>query len=135
MDLLPHSGEFEAICRESFLTEDFKGAISLFSQFLAGSCCGNVGSFQPYFVSSVVIMSICSFFVVKCFHCLSGLGECGLCFGWGFGEVVGEVLSCLAFNFSTGFESFVGMSSVVKEERRLSSRRLFFVIVRESGKG
>ena len=104
-----------------------KGPYLFSPNFLLGR--GNVGSFQPYFVSFVVITSIRSFFVVKCFHRFSGLGECGLCFGSGLGEVVDEVLSRLAFNFSMGFESFVGMSSMVKEERRLSSRRLFFVVI------
>ena len=123
MDLFPRNGEFEAVGRESFFAEDFKGAISFFSQFLAGSCCGNVGSFQPYFISFVVITSVCLFFVVECFHRLGGLGEGSLCFGLGLGEVVDEVLSRLALDLSTGFESFVGMSSVVKVERRLSSQR------------
>ena len=133
MDLLPRSGEFEAICGESFFAEDFEGAIPLFSQFLARSRRGDVGSLQPDSVSFVVITSVSSSFVVKCFHCLGGLGEGGLCLGSSLGEVVDEVLSRLALNFSTGFESFVGVSSVVMEEWRLSSRRLFLVVVRESG--
>ena len=129
MDFLPHSGESKAICRKSFFSEDFKGAISFFSQLLARSRRGDVGSFQPNLVSFVIITSSSSFFVVKCFHHLSGLGECGLCFGSGFGEVVDEVLSRLAFDFSTGFESFVGVSSVVKEKQQLSSRCLFLVVI------
>ena len=129
MDLLPRSGEFETVCGQSFLAEDFEGAVSLLSQFLAGSRRGNVGSFQPYIVSLVVISSIRSFFVVKCFHRLCSLGECSLCFSSSLGEVIDEVLSRLAFDFSTGFESFVGVSSVVEEDRRLSSRRLFLVVV------
>ena len=135
MDLLPRSGEFEAIRRESFFAEDFERAIPLFSQFLAGSHRSDVGSFQPYFVSFVVTSSVRSFFVVKGLHRLSSLSECRLCFGSSLGEVVGKVLSRLAFDFSSGFESFVGVSSVVEEKWRLSSRHLFFVVIRESGEG
>ena len=105
------------VCRESFLVEDFERAISFFSQLLAWSRRGDVGSFQPDFVSFGVITSIRSFFVIKCLHRLGGLGECGLCFDSSFGEVVGEVLSGLTLDFSSGFESFVGMSSVIEEER------------------
>ena len=108
MDLFPRSGGFETVCCKSFLAEDFEGAVSLFSQLLARSCCGNVGSFQPDLISLVVITSVRSFFVVKCFHRLSGFGECGFRFGSSFGEVVDEVLSRLAFDFSTGFESLLG---------------------------
>ena len=116
MDLFPRSGEFEAVHRKSFFSEDLKGSVSFLSQLLAGSHCGNVGSFQPDFISLVVITSLHSSFVIKCLHRFSGLGECGLCFGSGFGKVVGEVLSRLAFNFAMGFESLVRVSSMVEKE-------------------
>ena len=117
MDLLPSSREFETICHKSFFSEDFEGTVLFFSQLLAGSRRGNVRSFQPDFISFVVIMSIRSFFVVKCLHHLSRFGQCGLCFGSGFFEVINEVLSCLALDFATGFKSLVGVSSVVQEKR------------------
>ena len=101
---------------ESFLPEDFEGAISFLSQLLAGLCHGDVGSFQPNFVSFLIVVSIRSLFVIKCLHCLSGLGQHGLCFCSGFREVVDKVLGGLAFDFVTGFKSFVGVSSVVEEE-------------------
>ena len=71
---LPRGREFESICHQSLLSKDFEGSISFFSQLLAGSCCGDVGPFQPNFVSFVVIMSLCSFLVVKCLHRFHGLG-------------------------------------------------------------
>ena len=117
MDLLPHGREFEAICHESFFSENFEGSISFFSQFLAGLHRGDVGSFQPNFISLLIIVSICSFLVIECLHCFSGLGQCGLCLCSGFGEFVDEVLGCLAFDFVTRFESLVWVSSVVEEER------------------
>ena len=135
MDLFPRSGEFEVIHRESLFSEDFKGAVSFLSQLLAGSRHGDVGSFQPNFVSSDVVTSLRSFFVVKCLHCFGGLGECGLCFGLGLGEVIGKVLSCLALDFAMGFNSLVWMSSVVEEEQQVSCQCLLFVIVREGGEG
>ena len=119
----------EAHHRESFFSEDFEGAVSFLSQLLAGLRRGYIGSFQPDFVSFVVIASLCLLFVVKCLHCFGGLGECGLCFGSGFGEVVGEVLSGLALDFSTGFESFVRVSSMVEEEGRVPCGCLFFVVI------
>ena len=117
MDLLPHSREFEMIRHKSLFSEDFKGSILFLSQLLAGSCRSDVGSFQPDFVSFVVIVSICSLFVIKCLHCFGYLGECGLCFGLGLCEVVNEILSCLAFGFVMGFKSLVMVSSVVEEEQ------------------
>ena len=115
MDLLPCSGESEVIHCESFLSEDFKGSISFVSQ-LAGSCHGNVGSFQPNFVSFFVITSLHLLFAVKCLHRFSCLGQCSLCLNSGLGEVVDKVLGHLAFDFMMGFESFIGVSSVVEEE-------------------
>ena len=104
------------ICHESFFSEDFEGSISLFSQFLAWLCRGDVGSFQPNSVSLVVIMSVCLFLVIECLHCLGCLGQCSLCCSSGLCEVVDEVLGCLAFDFTMGFVSFVQVSSMVEEE-------------------
>ena len=129
MDLFPHGQEPEMVRCESFLPEDFEGAISFLSQLLAGLCHGDVGSFQPNLVSFFVIVSIHSLLVVECLHCLSCLGQCSLCVGSGFSEVVNEVLGRLAFDFVTGFKSFIGVSSVVEEEWRVSCRCLFFVVV------
>ena len=116
MDLLPHSREFEPVRCESFLSKDFEGSILFLSQLLAGSRCGDVGSFQPNFVSFLIVLSIHSFLVIKCLHHFGGLGQRGLCLGSGLREVVDEVLGCLAFDFTMGFKSFVGVSSMVEEE-------------------
>ena len=75
------------------------------------------------------------FFVIKCLHHFRSLGQHGLCLGSSIHEAVDEVLHRLAFDFVMGFESFVRVSSVVQEKRRLSSRRLFSVVVRERGEG
>ena len=117
MDLLPCSGESEMVCHESFLSKDFERSISFFSQLLTGLCCGDIGSFQPNSVSFLVVMSVCLLLVVKCLHHLGGLCQCSLCFSSGFCEVVSKVLGHLAFDFVTGFESFVRVSSMIEEER------------------
>ena len=107
MDLFPRSWELEAVSRESFLAEDFKGSISLFSQFLARSRRGDVRSLQPNFVS----------FVIEHLHCLGCFGQRGLCFDMSFCEVVSKVLGHLAFDLMMGFESLVWVSSMVEEEQ------------------
>ena len=105
------------VCCESFLSKDFEGSVSFLSQLLAGSHCGDVGSFQPNSVSFLVVASVCLLLVVKCLHHLGGLCQHSLCFGSGFHDVVGEVLGHLDFDFVTGFESFVQVSSMIEEEQ------------------
>ena len=116
MDLFPCSREFEAIRHKAFFSEDFEGSISFSSQLFAGSHRGDVGSFQPNFISFLVITSIHSFLVIKCLHHLDRFGQRGLCFSSSLREVVDEVLGHLAFDFVMGFESLVWVSSMVEEE-------------------
>ena len=117
MDFLPRGREFEMVRRKSFLSKDFKRSISFLSQFIAGSHCGDVRPFQPNSVSFFVVLSIRPFLVIKCLHCFHCFGQYSLCFSSCFHEVISEVLGRLALNFAMGFESFIGVSPVVEEER------------------
>ena len=105
------------VCCKSFFPKDFEWSVSFLSQLLAGLRRGDVGSFQPNFVSFFIGASIHSLLVIECLHRLGCLGQHGLCLGSGLHEVVNEVLGRLAFDFVTGFKSLVGVSSVIEEEQ------------------